>query len=86
MKVEYSDFVNFQEKKPQEFTQCLVLWESNGKNVITMGIYYPERKAFFDGIGAWLDEKYVKQWVDIENYKLVGDVKFVTRSGYQVKP
>lgn len=68
MQIIYEDFKSFKDEKPNDFQTCLVLWDGKDKSIITVGIYYSEKKAFFDGIGGWLDERCVRMWIDAENY------------------
>lgn len=70
MSIIFDDFILFREEKPVDFQTCLILWDSEKGAKITVGIYYSDKKAFFDGIGAWLDEKYVRMWTDAGNYKV----------------
>lgn len=70
MQINYSNFKLFKDEKPTDFQTCLILWDGQKKTEITMGIYYSDKKAFFDGIGGWLDEKHIRMWIDVGDYEI----------------
>lgn len=75
MKIIFDNFKLFKEEKPIDFQTCLILWDGEKRTEIMLGIYYSDKKAFFDGIGSWFDEKYVRLWTDVNNYKVSKEIK-----------
>lgn len=70
MKIIFENFKFLKEEKPTNLQACLILWQAEDKTNTTVGIYHSDKKAFFDGIGAWLEEKDVRMWTDADNYKI----------------
>ncbi len=71
MKVTFEHFKDFKEEKPETFDTCLILWKgSTGKEYLTVGIYYEDKKTFHDGIGASLEEDLVMKWCNVVDYTM----------------
>lgn len=71
MRIVFDDFKDFKKEKPETFDTCLIFWKgSSGKEYITIGIYYEDKKSFHDGIGASLDEEEVIKWCHVRNYTM----------------